>query len=119
MKGRALRREEVERVWTIDRSEVTDNVYYLENGALALRSQHYDLSGWPPGEAELYTPILLDCFDRGGWFYGLFDQQDLVGAVVLDSKFIGAHNDQLQLAFLHMSKSYRKKGLGAHLFELA
>jgi predicted N-acetyltransferase YhbS len=76
--------------------------------------------GWLTlGEAERYTPILLDCFDRGGWFYGSFDQQDLVGVVVLDNKRLGAHRDQLQLQFLHVSKSYRKKGLGAQLFELA
>jgi hypothetical protein len=28
-----------------------------------LRPEHFDAQGWPPGEAEKYTPILLDCFD--------------------------------------------------------
>jgi predicted N-acetyltransferase YhbS len=84
-----------------------------------LRPQHYDLAGWPPGEAELYTPILLDCFDRGGWFHGSFERGKLVGVVVLESKFIGHRKDQLQLKFLHVSNSYRKQGLGAQLFELA
>jgi len=116
--GRELHREEIERVWNIDRSEVTENVYHVENGTLVLRPEHHDLTGWPPGEAEKYTPILLDCFDRGGWFYGAFDDTELIGAVVLDSKWIGKHKDQLQLKFLHVSSSYRNRGLGTELFEL-
>ena len=117
--GRELLREEIEQVWNIDRSEVIDNIYRFENGTLVLRPQHYDVPGWPPGEAEKYTPILFDCFDRGGWFYGTFDHAELIGAVVLESKFIGESKDQLQLKFLHVSSAYRNKGLGTRLFELA
>jgi predicted N-acetyltransferase YhbS len=117
--GRELLREEIEQVWNIDRTEVIEAIYRFENGTLLLRPQHHDVSGWPPGEAEKYTPILLDCLDRGGWFYGLFDDAKLVGTVVVESKFIGKHKDQLQLKFLHVSSSYRNRGLGTRLFELA
>jgi predicted N-acetyltransferase YhbS len=117
--GRELLREEVEQVWRIDRSEVIDGIYHFENGSLVLKAEHDDVAGWPPGEAEKYTPILLDCFDRGGWFYGMFDGLELVGAVVLESKSIGEHKDQLQLKFLHVSRSYRNAGVGTQLFELA
>ncbi len=116
---RKLSRDEVELLWTIDRSEVIEAVYYLENGKLTLKPEHYDMHGWPPGEAELYTPILVDCFDRGGWFYGAFDGDDLVGVAVLESKFIGKDKDKLQLKFLHVSNKYRNQGLGKQLFELA
>lgn len=117
--GKELLREEIVRVWNIDRSEVVDNIYLVEGGTLVLRPQHFDVLGWPPGEAEKYTPLLLDSFDRGGWFHGLFDRAELVGVVVLDSKRIGKHGDQLQLKFLHVSRSYRNRGLGKQLFELA
>jgi predicted N-acetyltransferase YhbS len=117
--GRKLLREEIKQVWNIDRSEVVDNIYHLEKGTLVLRPQHFDVRGWPPGEAEKYMPILLDCFDRGGWFHGVFDDAELVGAVVLESKRIGQRKDQLQLKFLHVSNSYRNRGLGTELFELA
>jgi predicted N-acetyltransferase YhbS len=117
--GRKLLREEIEQVWNIDRSEVIDNIYRFESGSLVLSPHHIDVPGWPLGEAEKYTPILLDCFDRGGWFHGAFDRAALVGAVVLDSKLIGKHKDQLQLKFLHVSNSYRNSGLGTQLFELA
>jgi len=116
---RELQRDEVGLVWSIDRSEVIDHVYYYEKKGLVLKPEHYDLHSWPPGEAEHYTPILLDCFDRGGWFYGLFDNDQLIGIAILESKFIGSKKDQLQLKFLHVSQTYRGQGLGKRLFELA
>ena len=116
---RKLQRFEIEQVWTIDRSEVTERIYCFENGALTLKPVHYDLHGWPPGEAEKYTPILLDCFDRGGWFSGLFDDGRLVAVAILESKFIGREKDQLQLKFMHVDRAYRKHGLGRRMFESA
>jgi predicted N-acetyltransferase YhbS len=116
---RELKREEIEKIWTIDRREVIENVYSLEDGKLVLKPDYFDMQGWPPGETELYTPILVDCFDRGGTFYGAFQNSQLVGAVVLENKFIGKNNDQLQLKLLHISRSYRKQGLGKLLFNKA
>ena len=117
--SRNLRREEIEQVWNIDRSEVVDNIYRFANGTLVLRPHHLDVPGWPPGAAKKTTPILHDCFDRGGWFYGAFEGGGLVGVVVLDNKRIGKYKDQLQLKFLHVSRSYRNSGLGTQLFERA
>ena len=117
--GRKLSRDEIKDIWAIDRSEVIDAVYYLEKGALVLRPEHFDVRGWPPGEAEKYTPILEACYDHGGWFYGLFDDRRLIGAAVLESRFIGKNGDQLQLKFLHLSRAYRNQRLGQRLFDLA
>jgi predicted N-acetyltransferase YhbS len=117
--GRDLLREEIPQVWKIDRREVVENVYHLEHGALVMRPRHIDVQGWPPGEAEMYTPILTECFDRGGWFHGLFEDGAIVGVAIVDSKRIGKRCDRLQLQFLHVSNAYRKRGLGARLFEMA
>jgi predicted N-acetyltransferase YhbS len=117
--ARELSRNEIELVWTIDRSEVIENVYVLVGRELVLRPHHVDATGWPPGEAEVYTPRFLECFDRGGWFCGLFDGDRLVGVAILDSKPIGPQRDQFQLKFLHVSNGYRRRGLGKRLFELA
>lgn len=119
LSGRELTRDELPRLWEIDRREVIDNIYYYEDGALVLKPEHYDMQGWPRGEADLYIPLLLDCFDRGGWFYGLFDGDQLVADVVLESKWIGPGKDLLQLKALHVSRDYRDQGLGRRLFELA
>jgi predicted N-acetyltransferase YhbS len=116
---RHLLRDEIAQVWNIDRSEFIENVYRLKDGALVLQPHHFEVPGWPPGEAERYTPILLDCFDRGGWFHGAFDEARIIGVAVLERKFIGERKDQLQLKFLHVSRAYRNRALGARLFELA
>jgi len=59
-----------------------------------LVEDYCDITGWPPGEQALYLPLLLDCYDRGGTFYAAFVDSQMVGAVVLESKFIGRNQDQ-------------------------
>jgi predicted N-acetyltransferase YhbS len=117
--GRLLQRREIGDVWQIDRREIVESVYYLESGRLVLKPERWQVAGWPAGEAATYTPLLLDCFDRGGWCYGLFDAQELIGAAFLESKFIGLRADLLQLKFMHVSCAYRGRGLGGRLFTLA
>lgn len=116
MKLRELERHEVRDIWSIDRAEVIDKVYHREGKELVLRPEHHDLKGWPPGEPERDGPILLDCFDRGGTFYGVFEGDALIGACGLESRFIGRGRDQLQLKFLHVSRRHRQSGLGRSLF---
>jgi predicted N-acetyltransferase YhbS len=116
---RDLRRDEVGLIWSIDRSEVVDGIYYLENGNLVLKPEHHDVSGWAGKEIERYTSILLDCYDRGGWFYGAFDGPELAGVVVLENRFIGRDRDQLQLKYLYVTRTLRNTGLGKALFRKA
>lgn len=119
MEIRELERRELADLWSIDRTELVERIYRCKDGVLVLEPVHFDLKGWPPGTPEHHAPILLDCFDRGGSFYGAFDGERLVGAAVLESRFIGRARDQLQLAFLHVSRAHRKTGLGRTLFERA
>jgi len=119
MNIRLLEREEVPLVWQIDRREVIHNIYNLRDGELVLVPEYFDVQGWPPGEAKHYTPMLLDCFDRGGTFWGAFEDGTIVGTAILESKFIGSNGDTLQLKFLHVSHGQRKQRLGRKLFNLA
>ena len=112
---RELSRDEINLVWTIDRREVIEGIYYLVGSALELRAEYYDMPGWPDGEQEKYGPILSDIFDRGGWFYGVFDSKRLVAVAVLDSRFVGPHSEHCVLDFLHVSRDYRGQGLGRKL----
>lgn len=116
---RKLTKDELPLIWTINRAEVIDNIYYIRDGELVLEPEHYDVQGWPPGEPEHYHPHLEDCFVRGGHFWGAFDGEKLIGVAVLESKFIGSNQDTVQLKFLHASSGYRKQGLGRKLFFLA
>ncbi len=86
---------------------------------MVLKAEHYHLQDWPPGEADEHMPILERCYDRAGWFLGLFENNQQVGVAVLDSRFIGHNQNHLQLMFLHISNGYRQKGFGKQLFELA
>lgn len=116
---RLLLREEIALIWEIDRAEVIDHVYHLRDGQLVLGPEHFNMRGWPPGEAALYTPILLDCYDRGGTFLAAFDGPRLAGVMVLENHWIGRAQDTLQLKFLHVSRPDRGQGLGNALFQKA
>ena len=116
---RSLQRDEIPLIWQIDRSEIIHNIYQLRDGKLVLIPDYFDAQGWPPNEAEHYTPILTDCLDRGGSFWGVFEGEKIIGTAVLESKFIGSKHDMLQLKFLHVSHKHRKQGLGKKLFNLA
>lgn len=119
MRIRSLERPELDHVWSIDRAERIERVYVLRGDRLLLVPERHDVKGWPAGEAEKYGPILLDCFDHGGTFTGAFDGERLIGAAVLESRFIGRRGDRLQLKFLHVAQSHRGTGLGSQLFALA
>src|SRR6266498_5966363 len=104
MNIRLLQRAEIHLIWQIDRREIVQNIYVLQEGKLVLEPDYFDIQGWPLGEAELYTPILLDCYDRGGTFWGAFENDILIGVAILENKFIGTQKDTLQLKFLHVSR---------------
>ncbi len=119
IEGRELTGSEILGLWSLDRSEVIENIYYYENGGLVLKPEHYDMQGFPAGEAQMFTSHLRACQERGGWFYGLFDGDRLIAEVVLDRQFLGPRRDLLQLKALFVSRQYRDQGLGRRLFELA
>jgi predicted N-acetyltransferase YhbS len=119
LEERMLARDEIRSIWQIDRSELTEAVYHLVDGSLVLRPERHEAKGWPPGKAERESPILEACYDRGGWFYGFFDDRKPIGVVVLEGRFIGNSRDKLQLTFLHVSNPHRDKGLGKQLFNAA
>jgi predicted N-acetyltransferase YhbS len=119
MEMRLLTRDEVDLIWTIDRSEVHHHTYELRGGRLVRTPNYFEIPGWRPGAAEKETPVLLDCFDRGGTFLGVFDAEALVGMGVLESARVGRAKDQMQLAYLYVSRAYRGRGVGMQLFEAA
>lgn len=119
MEIRLLERGELDLLWSIDRAEEIDHMFVYANGDLLLRPERHDVTGWPPEELERNREILADCFAHGGFFEGAFEGDRLVGAAVLEQRFIGEHRDTLQLKFLHVSRAQRGRGLGATLFSQA
>jgi GNAT superfamily N-acetyltransferase len=119
MEMRLLTRDEVELIWTIDRSEVHHHTYELRGGELVRTPNYFEIPGWHPETVEKEMPLLLDCFDRGGTFLGVFDREALVGVGVLESTRVGRAGDQMQLSYLYVSRAYRGRGVGTQLFEVA
>ena len=117
MELRALKRSEIEQVWTIDRREIIENLYTLRGGKLVLHAEYFNVPGWEEGEAEKYTPLLQESFDRGGKFFGFFDGDTLAGVGAVDTIWRGPGKDLLQLSFLHVGNDYRGRRLGMQLFE--
>ncbi len=116
---RALSRTELELIWTIDRSEVIHTLYRLEGEKLVAFQAYFDMHGWPPGETEHNTPRLYACFDRGGACLGMFDEDQLIGAAVVDTLPRGPAGEQRQLLFLFVSRAYRGQGIGRTLVNAA
>lgn len=114
---RLLTREEVELIWTIDRSEVHHHTYVLRGGQLVRTPNYFEVPGWRTDAGEKDTAALLDCFDRGGTFLGVFDGEALIGVGVLESARVGRAADHMQLAYLYVSRAYRGRGVGMQLFE--
>jgi predicted N-acetyltransferase YhbS len=116
---RLLTRDEVELVWTIDRSEVHHHTYEVRDSELVRVPNYFEIPGWRPDAAANETPVLLDRFDRGGTFVGVFDAEALIGMSVLERARVGRSRDQMQLAYLYVSRTYRGRGVGMQLFEAA
>jgi len=113
---RELTAEELDSIWTIDRTETIERIYHHVNGELVLRQESWEVHGWPPDDRQQQAVLLSDCFERGGTFLGAFEGERLVGVAVLENRFIGRESDQLQLKFLHVSREHRGKGTGSMLF---
>lgn len=119
MLERALHRDEIERIWTIDRSEIHDAIYQWRDGALHRVPAYYEIASWHPDQIEQDTPVLYEIFDRGGVFIGMFDEDALVGVSVVDSKPFGEGDGCRQLKYLYVSHAYRQQGIASRLFRAA
>jgi hypothetical protein len=106
MQLRLLTRDEVELIWTIDRSEVHHHIYELREGQLVRTPKYFEIPRWRPDAVAKETPVLLDCFDRGGTFLGVFDGEALIGMGVVESARVGRASDQMQLAYLYVSRAF-------------
>jgi len=116
---RTLRRDEIELIWSIDRREFVARTYRVENGELVLAPHDFDVPGWHPDNVRTTTPLLYECYDRGGRFFAAFDDRRIAGIAVLDTAWRGERRDLLQLEMLHVGRDHRDRGLGTRLFEQA
>jgi predicted N-acetyltransferase YhbS len=116
---RFLQRDEIELIWTIDRREFIARTYRVQDGELVLVQHDFDVPGWHPDNVQAMTPLLYECYDRGGKFFAAFEGDQIAGIAVLDTVWRGERRDLLQLELLHVGRDHRRNGLGTRLFKQA
>ena len=112
-----LQRQQLDRLWDIDRSEIIDTLYRLQDGKLQAYPDYYDVRGWDPHDRETYTPIHEACFDRGGAFFARFEGEEIVAAAALDTEPRGPQRICASCCSLRQ-RAQTRPGLGKQLFQL-
>ena len=101
----------------IDRSEIIRTGYRVEAGGLVEMSVEWDSPTFEKegtGEHSVAEQIAF-CrghLDRGGVPLGAFDGEKLAGIIILQPEI---RPGLAQLAYLHISRAYRRKGIAGEL----
>lgn len=110
---------ELERIAEIDRSEHLTQEYSYRSGSLESRNVDVRVPTWSrsgnhehsvQGKVNAWQPIL----DRGGTLIGAFDCDTLVGFAIYRPDL---EERTANLAVLHVSRSYRRRGIASILTE--
>jgi len=115
---KTLSREEIEKFREIDRSEVIEHDYRYIDGKLELKKVFFDVKGFNPDHLQSLIHRLYGIYDDGGTIFGALEDWKLVGLSALEDRFRGENSDTLNCAILHISKQYRKMGIGRQLSQL-
>jgi ribosomal protein S18 acetylase RimI-like enzyme len=105
----------------IDRSEHVTRAYELNQGQLTLVAVDWQVPNFfteGDGDHSLAHQIAFcnSHLDQGGVLLGAFTDQILVGMAVVRPQL---HGDMAQLAFLHVSRDYRRHGIAMSLMDEA
>lgn len=105
----------------IDRSETVDRRYIVTDAGLVSRPVTLDIPPWErDGEGSHSVAAMIAFCEpliaRGAVFAGVLNGSEPAGLVVIDSSFEAS---TAWLAFLHVSRSYRRQGVATALWEFA
>ncbi|WEG12235.1 GNAT family N-acetyltransferase [Pullulanibacillus sp. KACC 23026] len=109
--------EEAYKIRDIDRSETIELIYQCIEGELKETKVLHECPNW---DEDHYKEIISRYeyeVSSGGAAYGAFDGDRLVGFAVLEHKFRGKDNDQLQIDLMYVTREYRRQGIGSKIFE--
>lgn len=112
---------EIERVAELDRSEHITHAYKVRHGVLTRKEVNWQVPNWSSegeGEHSLFHQLAFcrSHLELGGVLLGAFKADLLIGAAVVRPKI---REDMAQLAFLHVSQSFRRQGIAKKLFQQA
>ncbi len=108
---------DIDRVAEIDRSEHVTLGYFFRDGRLESESVDWPVPRWfAEGESEHSVPAKVrdwkPLLEQGGTMFGAFDGDLLVGLVIYRPELAGT---TAQLAVLHVSNGYRRRGIATRL----
>jgi ribosomal protein S18 acetylase RimI-like enzyme len=112
---RELQAGDLDRLVEIDRSEHARRVYVLDGGALRAVERNLEIATWSEDERAETTARLAGKLAEGGAAFGVLEDGRLVGLAVLGGERIGLASHQLELAFLHVSRDHRRRGIARAL----
>jgi ribosomal protein S18 acetylase RimI-like enzyme len=110
---------EVSRIGEIDRSEEVRLAYEVDGEGLREMEVDWRVPAWSAEGAGDHSVTEMTAFCRehmqqGGVLLGAFAGDRLVGVGLLRTRFRGP---TAQLAFLHVSRAYRRRGIATELTE--
>ncbi len=114
---RTMESAELDRLGEIDRSEEITQDYVVRDGGLVLEDVRWSVPPWmPDGEGEHSISGKIATWrpwvDEGGTMLGAFDGEALVAIAIYRPEIAPGTG---QLALLHVSRPWRRQGLGAAL----
>lgn len=112
---RELEDDEIERIREIDRSELITRIYVYTQGRLEERSAFFDMKGFPEGELELIIERQKALHKAQGCVIGAFDGAALAAVASVENKIRGTIHRYCKMDILHVSKTYRDRGIASAL----
>src|SRR5262249_25683287 len=114
---RGLAAADLGRIAEIDRSESIRTTYVYERGRLRAVANVHEAPRWSDEYVAKLVAQLEPKLGDGGVFLGAFDGVVLAGVGVLGGRFLGLSRNQLEVAFLHVSRAYRRRGIARRLMD--
>lgn len=115
---RRLSESEVSRVSEIDRTERVRIGYRVEDDRLIRMNVVWDSSPWCAEGEEHSIPHMVrgleEILSHEGVILGAFDGDRLVGIAAIRPRLTDSMD---QLAFLHVSNGYRRRGIASRFYE--
>lgn len=115
---RGLAKAESRKIAEIDRAELIEGFYVMEEGQLVLDANRFEVKGWHPRHLQEVMEAFEGACDEGGSVWGAFSGDKLVGMSALSSGFIPTGDRRMQMKLLYVSRGVRGQGVARKLVEL-
>ena len=109
----------MQRLMDIDHTEVVENIFVWQDGALVLEKQYAEIPDWSQEEKHALIETFEQHFDHGATMVGAFRQATLVGVVKIMPLGSAERPGAYELGYIVVSRGYRNRGIGTTLIEMA